>query len=193
MGAKFELIDLSTSKTVIESQSDKVTGDFLVCLPVDRDYALNVSKDGYLFYSANFSLQGRAPDSKPFIMNVELQPIEFGKKVVLKNIFFETASYDLKSESTAELEKLVSFLRENPTINIEIGGHTDNMGNRADNQVLSENRAKAVNDYLSAKGIVSARTEYKGYADTVPIDTNDTTEGRANNRRTEFTVKAKKP
>ena len=126
-------------------------------------------------------------------MNVELQPIEFGKKVVLKNIFFETASYDLKSESTAELEKLVSFLKENPTINIEIGGHTDNMGNRADNQVLSENRAKAVNDYLLAKGIVSARTEYKGYADTVPIDTNDTAEGRANNRRTEFTVKAKKP
>jgi len=193
LGAKFELIDLSTSKTVIESQSDKITGDFLVCLPVDRDYALNVSKDGYLFYSANFSLQGRAPDSKPFIMNVELQPIEFGKKVVLKNIFFETASYDLKPESTAELEKLVSFLKENPTIHIEIGGHTDNMGNRADNQVLSENRAKAVNDYLLTKGIVPARTEYKGYADTVPIDTNDTVEGRANNRRTEFTVKAKKP
>lgn len=193
LGAKFELIDLSTSKTVIESQSDKITGDFLVCLPVDRDYALNVSKDGYLFYSANFSLQGRAPDSKPFIMNVELQPIEFGKKVVLKNIFFETASYDLKPESTAELEKLVSFLKENPTIHIEIGGHTDNMGNRADNQVLSENRAKAVNDYLLAKGMASVRTEYKGYADTVPIDTNDTVEGRANNRRTEFTVKAKKP
>ncbi len=193
LGAKFELIDLSTSKTVIESQSDKITGDFLVCLPVDRDYALNVSKDGYLFYSANFSLQGRAPDSKPFMMNVELQPIEFGKKVVLKNIFFETASYDLKPESTAELEKLVSFLKENPTIHIEIGGHTDNMGNRADNQVLSENRAKAVNDYLLTKGIVPARTEYKGYADTVPIDTNDTVEGRANNRRTEFTVKAKKP
>lgn len=189
LGAKFELIDLSTAKAVIVSTSDKITGDFLVCLPVDRDYALNVSKDGYLFYSANFSLKNRAPDSKPFVMNVELQPIEFGKTVVLKNIFFETASFDLKPESTAELEKLNEFMKSNPFIYIEIGGHTDNVGKREDNQVLSENRSKAVFDFLVSKGIEAMRMKYKGYADIVPIDTNDTAEGRANNRRTEFTVK----
>jgi outer membrane protein OmpA-like peptidoglycan-associated protein len=191
LGAKFELIDLATSKTVIESSSDKVTGDFLVCLPVDRDYALNVSKDGYLFYSANFSLKDRTADSKPYMMNVELQPIEFGKTVVLKNIFFETASFDLKPQSTAELEKLLAFMNDNPTINIEIAGHTDNIGSRGDNQILSQNRAKAVYEYLVGKGIAASRAVFKGYADTVPIDTNDTPEGRANNRRTEFTVKAK--
>jgi len=192
LGAKFELIDLSTAKAVIVSTSDKVTGDFLVCLPVDRDYALNVSKDGYLFYSANFSLKDRATNSKPYAMNVELQPIEFGKSVVLKNIFFATASFDLKPESTAELEKLYEFLKSNPSIYIEIGGHTDNVGKREDNQLLSENRSKAVFDFLVAKGIDAIRMKYKGYADTVPIDTNDTAEGRANNRRTEFTVKDKK-
>lgn len=189
LGARFELIDLSTSKTVIESRSDRVTGDFLVCLPVDRDYALNVSKDGYLFYSENFSLKERASVNKPFTMNVELQPIEFGKTVVLRNIFFETASFDLKSESTAELEKLLAFMNENPKIAIEIGGHTDNIGQRSDNQTLSENRARAVFEYLKGKGIDAARMEFKGYADTVPIDTNDTVEGRAKNRRTEFTVR----
>lgn len=189
LGAKFELIDLSTSRVVIESQSDKVTGDFLVCLPVNRDYALNVSKDGYLFYSEHFSLKEKHDIKSPFKMNVELQPIEFGKSVVLKNIFFETASFELKPQSTAELEKLVDFMTKNPRIHIEIGGHTDNIGNRADNQTLSENRAKAVYSYLVSKGVDAERSTYKGFADTVPVDTNDTPEGRANNRRTEFTVK----
>lgn len=192
LGARFELIDLSTSKTVIESRSDRVTGDFLVCLPVDRDYALNVSKDGYLFYSENFSLKERASVNKPFTMNVELQPIEFGKTVVLRNIFFETASFDLKPESTAELEKLLAFMNENPNIAIEIGGHTDNIGQRIDNQTLSENRAKAVFTYLKNQGVSDSRMSFKGYADTVPIDTNDSAEGRANNRRTEFTVRERK-
>lgn len=192
LAARFELIDLSTSETVIESRSDRVTGDFLVCLPVDRDYALNVSKDGYLFYSENFSLKERTSMNRPFTKNVELQPIEFGKSVVLRNIFFETASFELKPESTAELEKLLTFMNENPKLAIEIGGHTDNIGQRSDNQTLSENRAKAVFEYLKAKGISESRMEFKGYADTVPIDTNDTAEGRANNRRTEFTVRERK-
>ncbi len=189
LGAKFELIDLSTSKTVIESRSDRVTGDFLVCLPVDRDYALNVSKDNYLFYSENFSLKERASVNKPFTMNVDLQPIEFGKTVVLRNIFFNTASFELKAESTAELEKLLAFMNSNPKIAIEIGGHTDNVGQRVDNQLLSENRAKAVFTYLKDRGVAELRMQFKGYADLVPVDTNDTPEGRANNRRTEFTVR----
>jgi outer membrane protein OmpA-like peptidoglycan-associated protein len=189
LGAKFELIDLSTSKTVIESRSDRVTGDFLVCLPVDRDYALNVSKDNYLFYSENFSLKERASVNKPFTMNVDLQPIEFGKTVVLRNIFFNTASFELKPESTAELEKLLAFMNSNPKIAIEIGGHTDNVGQRVDNQLLSENRAKAVFTYLKERGVTELRMQFKGYADLVPVDTNDTPEGRANNRRTEFTVR----
>jgi outer membrane protein OmpA-like peptidoglycan-associated protein/tetratricopeptide (TPR) repeat protein len=189
LGAKFELIDLSTSKTVIESRSDRVTGDFLVCLPLDRDYALNVSKDNYLFYSENFSLKERASVNKPFTMNVDLQPIEFGKTVVLRNIFFNTASFELKPESTAELEKLLAFMNSNPKIAIEIGGHTDNVGQRVDNQLLSENRAKAVFTYLKDRGVTELRMQFKGYADLVPVDTNDSPEGRANNRRTEFTVR----
>ena len=186
--AKFELIDLKTGKTCVESTSDPVNGEFLVCLPTEKDYALNVSKDGYLFYSENFSLTGIHSNSDPFMKNIPLQPIKVGESVVLKNIFFDTDKFELKSESTAELEKLLDLLNKNPKLKIEISGHTDNQGDDKHNQTLSENRAKAVYDYLTNHGIVKERLTYKGYGKTKPIDKNDTEQGRANNRRTEFKV-----
>lgn len=192
VGAKFELIDLATSKLVVESASDKISGKFLVTLPADRDYALNVSKDEYLFYSDNFSLKDKKDVSDPYRLNVMLQPIKFGEKVVLKNIFFETGSFELLEESKAELEKLRSFMVSNPNIMVEIGGHTDNVGKPEDNITLSQNRARAVFVYLTKNGIVNSRITYKGYGETIPIATNETAEGRALNRRTEFTVLQKK-
>jgi len=186
--AKFELIDLKTGKAFIESTSDPVTGEFLVCLPTEKDYALNVSKDGYLFYSENFTLTGIHSNSDPFVKNIPLQQIKIGESVVLKNIFFDTDKFDLKSESTAELEKLLDLLNKNPMMKIEISGHTDNQGDDKHNQTLSENRAKAVYDYLIGHGIAKERLSYKGYGKTKPIDTNATDAGRANNRRTEFKV-----
>lgn len=186
--ARFELIDLKTGKSAIVSYSDAVSGEFLVCLPTNRDYALNVSKDGYLFYSENFTLAGAHSKVKPFVKDIPLQPIKVGETVVLKNIFFDTDKFELKVESDAELEKLVSLLNKNPKMKIEINGHTDNVGADTYNQVLSENRSKAVYEYLINKGIAKDRLSYKGYGESQPIDTNDTEESRANNRRTEFKV-----
>ncbi|MDB4655382.1 OmpA family protein [Flavobacteriales bacterium] len=188
LGAEFELIDLASSEVVVRSNSDKISGNFLVTLPADHEYALNVSKDGYLFYSEHFSLAADQDFSKPYKLNVPLQPIKFGEKVILKNIFFETASYDLLPESKIELDKLVAFMNNNPSINIEIGGHTDNVGKPEDNQLLSENRSKAVRQYLIDKSVVKERIQYKGYGEEQPRDSNETPEGRANNRRTEFKV-----
>ena len=188
LGAKFELIDLETSKVVVESSSDKVNGKFLVTLPSGHDYALNVSKDKYLFYSEHFSIPKDQDIESAFTMDVKLQPIKFGEKVVLKNIFFETASYDLLPESKVELDKLVEFMKNNPSIRIEIGGHTDNVGKPEDNQLLSENRSKSVRTYLIDHEITSDRIQFRGYGEEQPIDTNETEEGRANNRRTEFKV-----
>ena len=156
-------------------------------LPTDGNYALNVSKDGFLFYSENFSLKDK-PSDKPFQMNVPLQPIVVGGTVVLKNVFFESGLYSLREESKAELMRLVDLLQKQPTMTIEIGGHTDNVGQKSDNQLLSENRAKAVEDFLVQNGIDRQRLSHKGYGDTKPIATNNTEEGRAQNRRTEFTV-----
>ena len=100
----------------------------------------------------------------------------------------DTDKYELKPESTAELLKLVEIMQQNPTIKIEISGHTDNIGSDEHNYILSENRAKAVYDFLVANGVNKDRMTYKGYGKTKPIDTNDTEEGRANNRRTEFKI-----
>lgn len=186
--AKFELIDLSTGKIVMQSTSDVSNGEFLLCLPVNKDYALNVSKDGYLFYSENFSLKDVNDVSKPYLMNIKLQPIQVGETVVLKNIFFETASYALKDESKVELEKLYRFLSQNQLIHIEIGGHTDNIGDKQSNVTLSSNRALAVYNYLLEKGIDKIRLSYKGYGDSKPIAANDSDANRSLNRRTDFTI-----
>jgi outer membrane protein OmpA-like peptidoglycan-associated protein len=188
--ARFELIDLSTGKTVSASSSDPVSGEFLLSLPTEKDYALNVSKPGYLFYSDHFALKGENSKTKPFIYNVPLQPIKVGEVVVLKNIFFDTDKFDLRNESMIELAKLLQLLRNNPNIRIEISGHTDNQGTAEYNIQLSRNRAKAVYEYLTKEGIANDRLSYAGFGLTRPIDTNETEEGRANNRRTEFKVVA---
>ncbi len=188
LGAHFELIDLATAKQVIVSDANSGNGEFLVTLPIEKDYALNVSQNGYLFYSANFALKELADKSKPFLMDVPLEPIDTGNVVELKNVFFETAKFDLKPESKVELNKLVNFLTLNKTLRIQLSGHTDNVGDKKLNQLLSQNRAKSVYDYLITSGIDAKRLTYIGYGDTKPKVKNDTDENRAANRRTEFKV-----
>lgn len=188
LGAHFELIDLETSKSAMSSDANTGNGEFLVVLPVEKNYALNVSHPGYLFYSENFSLKNLTDSSKPYVMDVPLEPIDTGSIVELKNVFFETAKYDLKPESKVELDKLVNFLTVNKTLRIELDGHTDNVGDKKSNQLLSQNRAKAVYDYLIAHSIDVKRLAYKGFGDTKPKVKNDSDVNRAINRRTEFKV-----
>jgi len=190
LAANFELLDLSTGEVVVRSTSDPKTGEFLVCLPSGKEYGLNVSKDGYLFYSEHFSIT-EAALKEPVFLKVPLQPIKVGGKVVMKNIFFATGKYDLKPASLAELGKLVAFLNTNSSVGIEISGHTDNVGGAELNQKLSTNRAKSVYNHLIEKGIDASRLTYKGYGASTPIASNDDEAGRAQNRRTEFKVVSK--
>ncbi|MBS1233493.1 MAG: OmpA family protein, partial [Bacteroidetes bacterium] len=186
--ADFELIDLNTGDRINKSQSDSTTGEFLVCIPLNHNYLLNVSKKDYLFFSENFSVQGVFLSGDPFLKDIPLNPIRVGEVVVLKNIFYETDSYALKKESKVELDKLVKFLAENPQIRIEISGHTDNIGSPGYNQALSDNRSKAVADYLMRAQVAKDRLVCKGYGLSQPIDGNDTEEARARNRRTEIKI-----
>ncbi|HYX08272.1 MAG TPA: OmpA family protein [Bacteroidales bacterium] len=186
--ANFELIDLESGETVNQSKSNPLTGEFIVSLPVNKNYALNVSKTGYLFYSDNFSLKGIHEIANPFVKNIPLKRIKVGEKAILRNIFFATDSYALKPESKVELNKLVDFLKNNPGIKIEIGGHTDSIGTETYNQILSENRAKSVRNYLVDHSIDPERLTYKGYGYSQPVNTNATASGRAQNRRTEFRI-----
>ncbi|MBL0126657.1 MAG: PD40 domain-containing protein [Flavobacteriales bacterium] len=185
--ADVELFDLSTGKLATGAYSDPRTGEFLVCLPTGRTYALNAGSEGYLFFSENYDVATGIP-KEPITLNVPLSPITTGSTIALRNIFFNTASFELLPTSNAELEKLVKLLKTNPTLRIELGGHTDDVGADAANMTLSDQRAKAVRDFVVAQGIDATRITAKGYGETKPIAKNDTEEGRAQNRRTEVTV-----
>jgi outer membrane protein OmpA-like peptidoglycan-associated protein len=186
VNANVEIVDLQTSKTVYQNTSDK-EGNFLSTLTYGKDYGLSITKKGYLLYSENFSLHGK-DNKKQFKIEVPLQGIDAGNKVVLKNIFFDTNKYDLKKESRTELEKLVTFLNDNPQVKIELSGHTDDVGVDGLNKTLSQNRAKAVYNYLVAQRINATRLIYKGYGKWQAIAPNTTDEGRQLNRRTEFKI-----
>lgn len=191
LGAEVRIISLETGRPVYDDLADTETGEFLATMPVGRTYALNVSSPGYLFHSENFSLDNPAGANKPFLIKVPLQRIEVGGLVTLKNIFFETNKFTLLPASEVELAQLIGFLQHNPTVSIEIGGHTDAVGDEKPNQVLSMNRARTVYDYLVSHGIPASRLSFKGYGESRPVGDNATEEGRRINRRTEFKVTGK--
>lgn len=186
------LIDLETQKPVATAYSQK-SGEFLVTLTAEKNYMVNVSRDGYLFYSDNFSLKGvKTSIETPFRLEIPLEPIEAGSSMELKNVFFEVNKWDLKPESKAELDKLISFLSRNANIKVELGGHTDNSGDKKQNEILSQNRAKAVYEYVLREGkIPPQRLTYKGYGDSKPKFPNDSAENKARNRRTEILILSK--
>jgi outer membrane protein OmpA-like peptidoglycan-associated protein len=186
--ADFQLFNLETGKLVVQSVSDETDGSFLVCLPSNATYALNVNKKDYLFHSEHFDLTAENTSKDPVIRDFRLQPIRTGEIVVMNNIFFDFDSDLLKNESLVELNKLIQLLADNPTMHIEIRGHTDNVGSPQYNRTLSEKRATSVFNYLINSEINKSRLSFRGYGDTIPIAPNDTEEGRALNRRTEFRV-----
>lgn len=195
--ARVEVFDVQSAAKLRDISSSS-NGEFLICLPAGHNYALNVSKEGYLFHSEHFALSEATSFDKPFIIEIGLTPIpqaggagdvlSGNKPVILRNVFFQSGSAALRPESIAELNRLKKLLDEYPALKIRIQGHTDNQGEDADNLVLSENRAKAVYSFLIDSGIAATRLSYLGFGESQPIDTNDTPEGRQNNRRTEFVI-----
>lgn len=186
--ANVRLLDPNSGDTIISSLSNEKDGNFLLCIPAGRDYALNVERKGYLFYSAHFSMIEETDLINPFTKDIPLKPIREGESIVLRNIFFETDSFNLLSNSKAELNHLFNFLANNEKMMVEISGHTDNAGNDHYNQRLSEKRAHSVYQYLVSMGIDPLRLSYKGYGQAKPVAPNETIEGRALNRRTEIIV-----
>jgi outer membrane protein OmpA-like peptidoglycan-associated protein/Tol biopolymer transport system component len=181
------VIDLKTNNAVFNDYTSKETGDFLAVMPIGSEYSFNIEAEGYLFNSQNFQLT-KVNTNKPYILEILLDKIKVGNTVTLYNIFFDTNKYDLLPTSKVELSILIDLLTGNPTMSIEIQGHTDDVGDLKLNDVLSENRAKAVYDFLVNNGIDKKRLSYKGYGKTKPRSSNATEEGRKQNRRTEFII-----
>jgi outer membrane protein OmpA-like peptidoglycan-associated protein len=185
--ADIEVYELKTNKLESKTTSDEQTGEYMNVLNQGGSYGLFVNKPGYFFKSIAFDYSD-ITDSTAKYMDIMLEPLLKNSKEILNNIYFDSNKYDLKSESTPELEKLAKLLTLNPTLKIEISGHTDDIGKDAENIILSKNRAKSVLDYLIKNGINPDRINAVGFGETMPNQPNNSPENRAKNRRIEIKI-----
>ncbi len=169
------------------------TGEYLIILPPGVNYNIAYEAKGYIFKSENLEI----PEGSNYSViekAIELPKIEVGKRIVLKNIFFDVNKSTLRTISVTELNKANEFLKTYPNVSVEISGHTDNDGSDAYNKHLSQERAQAVVDYLIELGIDKKRMIAKGYGKDKPILPNNNTDGSKNlenmqqNRRVELEV-----
>lgn len=170
------------------ARSDPKTGEFSIVLPAGKQYAFRAVAEDFISINQNLDLTEIDEYSEIETDYLKLAPIETGMVVRLNNIFFEYAKAVLKPESFPELNRVIEFLNTSPNVEIEIAGHTDNVGSDATNNKLSKARAQAVADYLIINGVDSSRLIVEGYGERRPIAFNNTEEGRAMNRRVEFTI-----
>lgn len=185
--ASIEITDNKTGQIIERFTTNSATGKFLLSLTAGKNYGIAVKAEGYLFHSENFDI----PDGSEYNLinkTIELKNIAIGSKIALRNIFFDVGKANLRSESNAELDRLVSLLKDVPSLKVEISGHTDNTGSSSINDKLSQDRAEAVVTYLKSKGITAGRLTAKGYGSSNPIATNNNAQGRQENRRTEFEI-----
>ena len=181
-----ELTDINSRRLISKVQTDE-DGNYLTTLPVGKDYAFNVNRKGYLFFSENYNINNNS--DSVYTADIPLQPIEAGAAVILKNIFFDSKKTDLKPESIVELDKVIQLMNDNAKLKILISGYTDNVGKPQDNLTLSNGRSLAVVNYLLAsKQIARDRLQSKGSGEAKPIADNATDQGKALNRRTELRV-----
>jgi len=186
LASQVEVVDLNSGEVVHNVETFYNDGRFIVSLPAGNSFAFNVNRQGYLLFSENFTIDSNRAASE--VYNISLERIKVGGEVVLKNIFYQSNSFALEDRSETELRKLAVFLQKNPSLVIEIQGHTDNVGTKAYNKELSSNRAKTVYNRLMELGVISQQIVYMGYGDSQPIADNDSESGRASNRRTQFRV-----
>jgi len=191
IAANIELVNLNSKFEKSRLQKADENGEVMLALPLRRNYAFNVSEEGYMFYSQSMQLADANTLTDPIILDIELEPIEVGAQMELYNIYFETDSFRILPQSEPELQKLVTFLKNNKELHVEIQGHTDSTGNPESNLELSKQRANSVVEYLVQNQIALNRLEYEGYGDTRPIADNETAEGRRQNRRTTIKIISK--
>lgn len=169
------------------THSNPANGTYKIVLPYGKQYSFLAKVNGYYSISNYLDLTSTS-EYKEMNVNIDMKPIEVGETFRLSNIFFDFAQATLRSESFQELDRVYNLLSDNGTIEIELSGHTDNVGSDEINNTLSQSRADAVKDYLVKKGINESRIISKGYGKSNPVATNDTEEGRQFNRRVEFKI-----
>jgi OmpA-OmpF porin, OOP family len=186
-----EAIDATLSFAAASLQERKAetttASGYEIEIPSTQSYSIKIEAAGYV--SVLEKLDVNSYEMRELEMNFSLQPVEIGTKVNLKNVLFVQTKTELLPESYDELDMVVSFLKRNPNVKIELSGHTDNRGVHGDNMRLSQLRVNSVKRYLVSKGIDAKRITGRGYGGTKPIASNDSEETRQLNRRVEFTIK----
>lgn len=187
VAATIIVTDLTTQEIVGIYNSNASSGKYTVILPAGKNYGITVEAQGYLFYSKNIDIP-KLDHYVEYKDEICLSKLKKGTTIVLRNVFFDVDKATLRKESEDELERLEKILKLNPTIQIEIAGHTDSDGSDEHNLKLSDARAKAVVDYLITKGIDKAMLKWVGYGESKPQVANDTPENKQLNRRTEIKI-----
>ena len=185
--ATVELTDKISLEKLASVNSSSQDGTYDVAVPAGKDYSMAVKSANKMLHTDNVDLSGDKK-TKVIAHNIKLQAIAIGASTILKNIEFPFAKTAFSKSSVPELMEVVKWMEQHPTVRIEIGGYTDNVGTQATNMRVSEGRAKAVYDILVRYGVAAERLEYKAYGASNPIASNDTKEGRAKNRRVEMKV-----
>ncbi len=185
-GIQIELIDITTMQIAGKFETNK-EGNMHLFVPFEKKFNIVLSKPGYLFQTVNLSIP-KSNGSEPKILNnITMQNVEVGKKVVLNNIYFDFNQSIPRDQTFFDLDRVVALMDNMKSLQLEISGHTDNVGFQ-DNRKLSEQRAKSVVKYLIHKGCAKKRLKYKGCGPSEPIATNETEEGRQANNRIEMKV-----
>jgi outer membrane protein OmpA-like peptidoglycan-associated protein len=185
--ADVQLYDLKTDELVQAVLSDPESGEYTVVLNEGHQYGMYAVADKYLMKSLNFDYSDKR-SFDPMTLDIYLEPVRAGRAIVLNNLFFDTKEYALKPTSRTELNRLIKFMSQYPDVQVEISGHTDDVGTDDDNMVLSKNRAKSVYNYLVEHGVKAERLRFRGYGESKPLVANDTDEHRQQNRRIEFRI-----
>lgn len=189
VGARVVYRSASDTTVFGETRTGDGTGAFELTLPEAGEYTIEAEADRYL--GAGVGLEAWRDESAAETVHevdLELLPAREGARIVLRHVYFDFASAGLRPESGPELERIVRFLRDNPSVRVEVEGHTDSVGSAAANDRLSTSRAQSVRSYLIDRGIEPARVEARGYGSRRPVAANDTEEGRQLNRRVELRV-----
>lgn len=190
ISADIKFDNLITAQEIGEAISNPSAGSFSLALPYGYNYGIHAADEGFLSVNENVELL-HVGSYAEIQKDLYLVPIEIGESFQLKNVFFEQGKPLLKSESFPELDRLAQVLHENPSIHIELSGHTDNIGKANLLKVLSHNRVVTVMKYLESKGISAKRMDGRGYGGNQPIEKNDTEAHRKQNRRVEFKITKK--
>lgn len=185
--AKIDIMDIGSSQVTVTTASSDIDGSYRLRLPDRKSWIVDIRSPGFLSDMKRINIPG-VYAGEEYNFNASLVKVKVGKKVVLNNILFETGKAILTTSSYGELNRLYQILQEIPLMRIEISGHTDNTGSLALNLRLSEERAKAVVEYLVQRGAERERLEYKGFGPGQPVADNSTAAGRAQNRRVEFKI-----